>query len=250
MFLLIKKVTNNFILFYIDYGEHLTLSPKQLKSEENYVKSIGNNYRKINFSKNLFNQKNRKEKQKQLYKNKLASLNIENCFIYKRINDATSIYSHKNFQKDFELSQIYKTNICKLPKINFKNYIKPLKLKETPKKIYKINYDNFSTVNTNLTTSSKNKYENLYDDLDDIDSISLYFYLTPNLKDHPYIIISSPNEFFSEVIKKLCDTATFIKKDNIIAYKYENDNKIELEMFKTLKENGLKNKSKIIIKFE
>ena len=68
--------------------------------------------------------------------------------------------------------------MIKLPKINFQNYKRPLKLRETPKKLFKINYDNFISFNTNLTLTSKNKYDYKCDDLDDIDYISLYFFLT------------------------------------------------------------------------
>ena len=215
------------------------------------MKNITKKIKKINLNHNFFNQKSKKEKIKlNNNKNKLASLDIENFFIYKRINDVTSIYQHKNFQRDFERSREYKKNYCKLPKINFQNYKRPLKLRETPKKLFKINYDNFISFNTNLTLTSKNKYDYKCDDLDDIDYISLYFFLSPNLEDHPYIIVSSPDEFFHEVIKKLYKAVSYLKKDNIIAYKYENEKKIEVQMFKTVKENKLNDKSKIIIEFE
>ena len=236
-------------LYFIDL---YTLSPKHLNSENSVIKSIESKYKKIKLNKNLFNKKIRKEKIKFNNKNKLASLDIENFFIYKRINDVTSIYQNKNFQRDFERSQIYKTNICKLPKINFKNYNRPLKFRETPKKMYKINYDNFNfnTLNTNLTLTSKNKYEYKCDDLDDIDYISLYFFLSSNLSTHPYIIIAYPDDFFYEVINKLCDTVPFLKKDNIIAYKMENEKKVKIQMFKTVKDNGINDKCKIRIEFE
>jgi hypothetical protein len=104
-----------------------------LNSENSVIKNLESKYKKIKFNKNLFNKKIKKEKIKFNNKNKIASLDIENFFIYKRINDVTSIYQNKNFQRDFERSQVYKTNICKLPKINFKNYNRPLKFRETPK---------------------------------------------------------------------------------------------------------------------
>lgn len=218
-------------------------------SESNCLKNFEKKYNKFKFTKNLFNKNTRKEKPRLNNKNKIISLDIENFYIYKRINNATSIYPTKNFKKDFELSQSYKTNICKLPKINFKNYIKPSKNRELPKKLYKLNYDNFFTANTNLTLSSKNNYDFNYDDLDD-ECISLYFYFDSNLNGHPYIIVSSPDEFFYEVIKKLCNTVPNINKDKIIAYKYEDEKKTEIQTFKTIKDNELKDKSKIIIEFE
>ena len=158
-------------------------------------------------------------------------------------------YQTKNFRKDYERSQIYKTNICKLPKINFKNINRPFKFRETPNKLHKINYDNINlnTLNSNMTLTSKNKYESKWDDLDDIDCISLYFFLSPDYTSHPYIIFSYPDEFFCEVIRKLCNTVHYIKKDNIIAFKYENEKKKEIEMFKTVRDNGLYHKCKIII---
>ena len=127
-----------------------------------------------------------------------------------------------------------------------------MKFRETPKKLYKINYDNFNfnTLNTNLTLTSKNKYEYKCDDLDDIDYISLYFFLSSNLSTHPYIIIAYPDDFFYEVINKLCDTVPFLKKDNIIAYKIENEKKVKIQMLKTVKDNGINDKCKIRIEFE
>lgn len=243
------------ILLYIDL---FTLSPKNLNLETSYLKSIDKKYTKIKFNRNLFNKNSRKEKEKTKFnnKNKLASLDIENFFIYKRINNATSIYPSKNFQKDFERSQTYKTNICKLPKINFKKLLKsPIKSKDAQKKLYKYNYDNynFSTVNTNITNvtlTSNNKYNFNYDEIDDMESILLYIYINSNLKEHPYTIISSPDDLFCEVIKKLRETIPFMKKDNIIAFKYENEKKSEIQMFKNLKENGLKDRSKILIEYE
>ena len=67
--------------------------------ETSYLKSIDKKYTKIKFNRNLFNKNSRKEKEKTKFnnKNKLASLDIENFFIYKRINNATSIYPSKNF---------------------------------------------------------------------------------------------------------------------------------------------------------
>ena len=223
-----------------------------MNSETSLIKNKESNYKKIKINKNLFNQKSRKERVKLNNKNKLASLDIENFFIYKRINEVTSIYQTKSFQRDFELSQIYKTNICKLPKINFKNYNRPLGFRETPKKIYKINYDNnnFNTLNTNLTLTSKNKYESKWDDIYDVDYISLYFFLSPNFSTHPYIIVAQPDEYFCDVIQKLYNTVHYIKKNNIIAFKYDDDKKEEIQMFKTVKDNGLNDKSKIKIEFE
>ena len=202
--------------------------------------------KKINLNHNWFNQKYRKEKPKINTKNRLVSLETENHYIYTRINNITSIYQNKNFQRDFECSKIYKTNICKLPKINFNNYKRNAKFWETPKKIYKINYDNFNTINTNLALTTKNNNDNKFD-LDNIDYISLYFFLSPNLNDHPYIIISNPEELFIDVIKKFCDTIPFIKREDIIAFKDEDNQKFEVQMFKSVKENKLTDKSKIII---
>ena len=56
--------------------------------------------------------------------------------------------------------------------------------------------------------------------------------------------------FFYEVINKLCDTVPFLKKDNIIAYKIENEKKVKIQMFKTVKDNGINDKCKIRIEFE
>lgn len=242
------------IIYFYFYIDLITLSPKHFNSEAS-IKNIDKKFTKIKFNRNLFIKNSRKEKDKTRFNNKtkLASLDIENFFIYKRINNATSIYPSKNFQKDFERSQTYKTNICKLPKINFKKFVKPtLNAKETQRKLYKFNYDNsnFSTVNTNISLTSNNKYYFNFEELEELDSILLYIYLNPNLKGHPYTIVSSPDDLFCEVIKKLRNTAPFIKKAKIVAFKYENENKTEIPLFKTLKENGLKNKSKILIEYE
>jgi hypothetical protein len=208
-----------------------------------------NKYKKIKINKIFSTPRNKNDKIKFNTKNKLASLELENISIYKRINNATSFYQNKNFKKDYELSQAYKTNICKLPKINFKNYKKKIKVNETPKKHFKLNFNNLNIFNTNLTLTTKNRYNYDYDDLEDIDSISLYFFLSPNIKDHPYIIIVNPDDLFFQVIQKLCDTVPYIEKDKLIAFKYEDENKIEIEMYKTVKDNGLTDKCKIIVEF-
>ena len=200
-------------------------------NSEASIKNIEKKFTKIKFNKNLFIKNSRRDKEKTKFNNKskIASLDIENFFIYKRINNAASIYPSKNFQKDFERSQTYKTNICKLPKINYKKYLKPpLNAKEAQKKLYKLNYDNanFSTVNTNISLTSNNKYYFNYEELEELDSILLYIYL--NLR----------------------NTVPLIKKARIVAFKYENENKTEVQLFKTLKENGLKDKSKILIEYE
>lgn len=224
-------------------------------NSEASIKNIEKKFTKIKFNKNLFIKNSRRDKEKTKFNNKskIASLDIENFFIYKRINNAASIYPSKNFQKDFERSQTYKTNICKLPKINYKKYLKPpLNAKEAQKKLYKLNYDNanFSTVNTNISLTSNNKYYFNYEELEELDSILLYIYLNSSLKGHPYTIVSSPDDLFCEVIKKLRNTVPLIKKARIVAFKYENENKTEVQLFKTLKENGLKDKSKILIEYE
>ena len=170
--------------------------------------------------------------------------------MYNRINNITSIYQTKNFQRDYELSQIYKTNICKLPKINFKKYKRPLKLRDSPKKLFKLNLDNFNTLQTNVTLTSKNNYKYIYDNLDDIDYISLHFYLNSKLDSHPYIIMASSDDYFYKVIKQLCNTAPFLKIEYITAYKYDNGTKIEIQTTKTVKDNGLNEKSKILIEYE
>ena len=75
------------------------------------------------------------------------------------------------------------------------------------------------------------------------------FFLSPNIKDHPYIIIVNPDDLFFQVIQKLCDTVPYIEKDKLIAFKYEDENKIEIDMYKTVKDNGLTDKCKIIVEF-
>ena len=225
-----------------------------MNSEANSVKNNDKKFTKIKFNRNLFIKNSRKEKDKTKFTNKtkLASLDIENFFMYKRINNATSIYPNKNFQKDFELSQTYKTNICKLPKINFKKFLKPpLKSKDAQKKLYKYNYDNsnFSTVN-NITLTSNDHYKFNFEELKELNSILLYVYINSIVKGYPYTIVSSPDDLFSEVIKKLRNTAPFLRKKSIIAFKYENEKKTEIQIFKTLKDNGLKDKSKILIELQ
>ena len=221
-----------------------------MNSETYSVKNNDKKFTKIKFNRNLFIKNGRKEKEKTKFTNKakLASLDIENFFMYKRINNATSIYPNKNFQKDFELSQTYKTNICKLPKINFKKFLKP---KDEQKKLYKYNYDNsnFNTVN-NITITSNAQYKFNFEELKEMESILLYVYINSILKGYPYTIVSSPDDLFSEVIKKLRNTAPFLRKKSIIAFKYENEKKTEIQIFKTLKDNGLKDKSKILIELQ
>ena len=225
-------------------------SPKNINSETFSPQNTERKYRKIKLNPNFFTLRIKKENNKNGNKNKLASLDVENLFMYNKINNITSIYQTKNFEKDFEKSRIYKTNICKLPKINFKKYIKPSNFRLTPRKLFSLNLDNYNSLSTNLSSSSKNKYRIYYDNLDDGDYISLHFYFNKKLENHPYIIMASPDQYFYKVIKQLCNSAPFLKKEYITAYKFENGKKIEIQTKKTVKDNDLNEKSKILVEFE
>lgn len=225
-------------------------SPKKINSETFNAKSVERKFKKIKINPNFFTNRLKRENVNLNNKKKLPSLDLENLFIYNRINNITSIYQTKNFEKDYELSKTYRTNLCKLPKINFKKYKKPLKLRETPKKLFKLNLDNFNTVQTNLTLTSKNHFRYLYDHLDDADYISLNFFLNQKSEGHPYIIMASPDEYFYKVIKKLCNTIPYINKKYVSSYILENGEMKEIQNKKTVRENGLTENSKIYINYE
>ena len=225
------------------------MPPKSLK-----IISEEQKYRKLNPSPS-FNKENITLTNR-LSKNKLSKLSIieeANLYLLKRINHCTPYYNVNKWEKDYEKSLYYKMNHCQLPVIDFKKYKKQNK----PSKINML-YRNNSEVNNNINStalSNNNSFIfniNDYEDKNNEDYISLHFFLNnKTVGEHSYIIISSLNELFSEVTQKLFKTANFLKKNNIIGFTLQENDKMKLlELDKTVKDNGLKDGSKILIQFK
>ena len=144
-------------------------------------------------------------------------------------------------------------NHCQLPIIDFKKYKKQNKIYKL-KVMTKINPENNNKISTLLSNYNFSIYNN--NNFDDINSnkdyISLHFFLSnKSLEEYSYIIITTLNELFSEVTKKLFKTAPFLKKENIKEYMLQDNDKMKLlEINKTNKENELRDGSQIIIQFK
>lgn len=226
------------------------LKPKTLniKSEEKNTKKLKEKpLNSFNYSiSNRINNKN---------KNKLKFIEEANLYLLKRVNECSPYYNINKWEKDFEQSQYYKMNHCQLPIIDFKKYRKQNK----PNKI-KYLFRNNSEKNNILSSKILNErinnssyfYFNDFDDLNNIDSISLYFdFNNKSNGEYSYIIITSLDELFSEVTRKLFKAAPSLNKDNIIGFTSQDNDKLKLlELDKTLKDNGLNDGSKIIIQFK
>lgn len=182
-------------------------------------------------------------------KNKLSLIDVANLYLLKRVNDCTPYYNVKNWEKDYAKSQYYKKNHCQLPIINFKRYKKP-DITNRKNANCKFNYDS-NTLTSSLLLSNDNIF---MDANTNSDYVSLQFYLNnKSLEEHPYIIITSLNALFSDVIQKLFKTIPFLNKENIIGYISHDNDKDKtslLELNKSVEENGLNDGSKIIIQFK
>ena len=120
---------------------------------------------------------------------------------------------------------------------------------------YSENYGrSFSNEKNNTTNYYNHKYisnNNGINNNNDIDYISLYFYLNKkNYENHSYIIITSLNELFSKVVQKLLNAVPFLSKDNILGYISLDNEKIKLELNKTVEDNNLKDGSKINVQIK
>jgi hypothetical protein len=193
-------------------------------------------------------------KYKNIEKKKIPPIEEANLYLLKRINGCSPYYSVNKWEKDYEKSQYYKKNHCQLPIIDFKKYKKQNK----PNKLNML-FRNYSEINKNINSallSNNNSFYNSFNDNDDINNndnyISLHFFLNDkSVGEHSYIIISSLNVLFSEVTQKLFKTASFLKKDKIIGFTLQDNDKISLlELNKTVQDNGLKDGSKIFIQFK
>ena len=210
------------------------------------LKSEEKKYQKINLS-NSVNQKIKKESisspNRIKNKNKLSFIEEANLYLLRRVNNCTPYYNINKWEKDYEKSQYYKMNHCKVPIIDFKKY-----KKQDNKYKRAILYRNI--FNNNKSKSSF--YNDFLNSKSDIDYISLNFFLSnKSFEEHSYIIITSLNEIFSDVIKKLFNTIPFLNKKNIIGYTLNDNDKISLlELNKTVKENGLNDGSKIIVQLK
>ena len=210
-------------------------------------------------SLNTFNQKAKLENmpitERLNNKNKLSLIEEQNLYLLKRINNCCPYYNVNKWERDYEKSQYYKSNHCQLPIIDFKKY-KKINLANKRKNTSRINNDNNSKSYILISKEKNNNsyyinLDNINNTNNNIDFISLHFCLNnQNLSEHPYIIITSLNEYFSEVIKKLFNTIQFLDKENIIGYTCSDNDKILLELNKTVKDNNLKDGSKIIIQFK
>ena len=186
-------------------------------------------------------------------KNKNKFIEEANLYLLKRVNECSPYYSINKWEKDFEQSQYYKSNHCQLPIIDFKKYRKQNKSNKI-KYLYRNNSEKNNILGSKILNEKINNSSNFYfnDMNNNIDYISLHFFLnkTSNVE-HSYIIISSLNELFSQVTKKLFKAASSLNKDNIIGFTSQNNDKIKLlELDKTVKDNGLNDGSKIIIQFK
>ena len=188
--------------------------------------------------------------------NKLSFIEEANLYLLKRVNECSPYYNINKWEKDFEQSQYYKKNHCQLPIINFKKYRKQNKANKI-KYLYRNNSDKNNIICSNLLNEKANNSSYFYfNDIDEInnniDYISLHFFLNnKSIGEHSYIIITSLNELFSEVIKKLFKAAPSLNKDNIIGFISQDNDKINLlELDKTVMDNDLNEGSKIIIQFK
>ena len=212
---------------------------------------------KINNSKEKINTIPRNKRM--VNKQKLPLIEEENTFLFNRINNCSPFYNINKWEKDFEKSQYYKMNLCQLPVINFQKFKKQNISGYGNKRrtLYKTNNNiknSYLLSSCHSVKSYNHKYNFEKDENEsNTDYISLYFFSNNKcFGDYPYIIVTSLDEYFSDVVQKLFNTIKNLDldKEKINGYTCQDKGDFYLDLNKTIKDNGLKDKSEIIIQFK
>ena len=147
-------------------------------------------------------------------------------------------------------------NYCHFPKINFRKYKKINNIQNKSNNTSKINYENYNS--DSILLSEQNKLFPNFISLDNInnansnsDLISLHFFLINKyLSEKSYIITTTLDEIFSNVIEKLFKIDPLIDKEKIGGYLSSEKKHLLLKLDKTVKDNELKDGSQIIILYK
>ena len=200
--------------------------------------------------------KNKKNNDFITNRNKLSLIEEQNLFLFNRIKSCSPCYNVDKWEKDFKKSRYYKMNYCHFPKINFRKYKKINNIQNKSNNTSKINYENYNS--DSILLSEQNKLLPNFISLDNInnannnsDLISLHFFLINKyLSEKSYIITTTLDEIFSNVIEKLFKIDPLIDKEKIGGYLSSEKKHLLLKLDKTVKDNELKDGSQIIILYK
>ena len=154
------------------YKTEINLNPKKYKTLINnklrmkFPNIYLYNTKNTKPMKSLFNpliKKRNKTLNNNIMKRKKTFENLiidkENYIFNKRLNEQTSIYSHKKFKNDFKKSRTYKKISCEFPSINFIST--KIKYPKTNCKLYAFNQKNyFNNMKFKQLKSSDKKNDN------------------------------------------------------------------------------------------
>ena len=168
-------------------------------------------------------------------------INIANKYFFNKLKNQNTFFNSKEWEKDFKQSQIYKKNICSYPCIDFHKSVQR-KIEDENTKIKKIYYNTTVNFYTNLFNKTKFKEFKLFqpnkkedkkidkehflngDTEKEIENkeFELYFLITSenNINNKIKVLNRKKNDFFFDVVDKLCNMETSINKDKIITNEF------------------------------
>ena len=203
-------------------------------------------------------------------------IDVTNKYFFNKLKNQNTFFNSREWEKDFKQSQIYKKNICSYPCIDFHKSVQR-KIEDEKIKNKKIYYNTTVNFYTNLFNNTKFKEFKLFqpnnkrdDNKNDNEhflngetereienkEFELYFLIINENKVNKKIKVLNckKNDFFFDIVDKLCKMETSIDKDKIITNEFiirgrENE-KEYINYYDTLDGNKLKGNEEIIINFK
>ena len=200
------------------------------------------------------------------------NIDKSNEFFFKRLKKKTSVFNLNEWEKDFIKSRSYKKNICEYPMIDFHKSVQ-MKIEKEKRKNQKMYYNTAVNFCNNLFNKTKFKEVKLYEPKEKQDDrkIDTEHYLNGETEERNddrefniYFIINGgnkikvenckKNDFFFDVVDKLCRIDTNLEKDKIKTDEFtisgRTDGNDYIDYNDTLEGNRLEGNEEIIIKFK
>lgn len=202
-------------------------------------------------------------------------IDITNKYFFNKLKNQNTFFNSREWERDFKQNQIYKKNICSYPCIDFHKSVQR-KIEDEKAKIKKIYYNTTVNFYTNLFNKTKFKEFKLFQpnnkkDEKKIDNehflngetkreienkeFDLYFLIiNENINKKIKVVNCKKDDFFFDVVDKLCKMETSIDKDKILinefSIKGKPNDKEYIDYNDTLDGNNLQGNEEIIIKFK
>ena len=233
---------------------------------------------KIKHLKPLFENNNNRASYNSFTKEQKFQIDNTNKYFFNKLKQKNSVFDFAKIEKDFQKSRVFKRNICEYPSIDFHKSLQR-KLEDQKSENQKV-YSN-TTINfaKNLFNKTKFKEVKLFEKKEKKDDtkidnehflngetqiqndnriFGLYFLVSDNNKENEYKKIKIENckkdDFFSDVVDKLCQIETTIDKNKMqiddFTIKGRNDQEEYIDYNDTLEGNKLNGDEEIIVKFK